>query len=52
MNDCIFRVNNKLCSALKEKQCEHCSFYKSKKEYKTKYYLDGAGKKQKGVIRL
>lgn len=52
MNDCIFRVNNLTCRALTTKDCENCKFYKSKKEYKTKHYLDGQGKKQRGVERI
>lgn len=52
MNDCIFRVNNKLCRALTTKECENCKFYKSKLKYKTTYYIDRNGKKQKGVICL
>lgn len=52
MDDCIFRVTNKLCYALTDKQCKNCTFYKSKNEYKQKYYLDQRGKKQRGVERI
>lgn len=52
MNDCIFKVNNLTCRALTIKDCENCKFYKSKLKYKTTYYIDRNGKKQKGVIRL
>jgi len=30
--NCIFERTN-YCAALKEKNCENCSFYKSNKEY-------------------
>lgn len=49
MNDCIFRVNNKLCRALTTKECDNCKFYKSKLKYKTMYYIDKNCKKQRGV---
>ena len=52
MDDCIFKVNNSKCFALTKKDCKECTFYKSKKEYKTKYYRDGQGKKQRGVERV
>lgn len=46
---CIFKRTSKTCNALRVKDCENCSFYKSTKDYKKYYYLDNNGQKQVGV---
>lgn len=50
MNEkCIFKRTNKTCNALRVKECEKCSFYKSSMKYKKYYYLDNNGQKHVGV---
>ena len=52
MDTCIFEIGRKTCKALREKDCNGCSFYKSNRKWQIVKRVRKEGTKYFEVVRI